>query len=360
MTSKGEIIYRLSNVIDPSENLVITKFTLNGNRTKSTFVFLQNKNTKKSYCSHTFRFEVLKKWLIEKKLNQNPCPLCNRRKRISNKKINGNNKQDMELEEEEEEEEEEQLPPSYIMFAIESHFKPQEIPPQQSKIIIKISRFISPQLGLFSTEKLHPEQILGLYTGIPIYTRKEVKASASDKLIDLEIWDHLVAIDGENSWAAKMNHKWEFPFFNKKEEDDFRNLLELEEFKEEEELGEEEEEEIFKKEWQPYFSNTNINDGSENPLLAGAIQPKWVINPDEELFIDYGKRFWIGPGKDINIEPVWDLINAPEILLFVLIFNDKLYDLFVISKPRIRQREKDILLKFLAKKGTTFQYQYQN
>ncbi|KKN15283.1 hypothetical protein LCGC14_0987700 [marine sediment metagenome] len=71
MASKGEIIYRLSKKINPPENLVITKFTLNGNKTKSTIVFLQDKNTKKPHCSHTFQIEVLKNWLQKKNLNQN-------------------------------------------------------------------------------------------------------------------------------------------------------------------------------------------------------------------------------------------------------------------------------------------------
>lgn len=295
-----ELIFVLSKTLDPEEKWGIRTARLS-NRGTAGIVKISNRETGQKYCSHEFPKNTIIKWLEQKELDDDLCPTCQRKQetngravRLSLGKLEINN--DMEegsgkkkrKKEVEEEGEERTAPPLYIKNAIVEHFEPpKELPKSVKEGTSLFGR------GIFAIKKILDKTKIGLYTGTPLFSKKEVKDSKSDKILDITVWDNLVAIDSAKSWSGLINHKWRFP---------------------------EECEAYYKSNWDNFFANCDVKE-------SGNIVAIRDIKADEELYIDYGMDFWKGKKP-----PEWQLEGAEKGLFTALEDCDELRKLKEASK----------------------------
>ena len=317
-------------------------------KTGGTPVFLMKGKTKEKHCEHQLPERKVLEWLENKMIDEDLCQLCNKFKHRTTEAINrriekrggvydsamvgkngGEDEGKMEVEGEEEEEElERSSPPSYLVIPISFKYGVRPTPFSDA-LKIGESKLLRGQAGVFATRRISAGSNVGLYTGVPLFTQGEVDASRSVYLLDVDVWDHWVALDGANSWAGKMNHMWDFPIY---EEDDPEMEVRDEEF-----LGVKKEVsrvEYLAESFDPYFSNVTVEKG-------GTVKPTRTLNKEEELFIDYGLGFW--KRQPIFLAPVWDLRGAPKSLISAILNNRRLRKLFNTSKPLMTGRDQKIL-----------------
>ncbi len=266
-------IYTLSKTLDPKLKWGIKTTDI---------VTIANRKTGKNHCAHQFPPKTIVQWLERKPKDEDLCYFCQGNDKMTmrlpfeNLAISAKKKRKVEKKDVRRID-----PPSYIKKAIEEHYrivKEKDIP---NFVAIWTDKWFFGD-AILAMEKLDAKFEIGLYTGTPIFTKKEILASTSDKIFDIEIWGNTVGIDGNGSWTSLINHKWMFP---------------------------EECRENYDKAWDEFFANCIFRE-------SGKIQTIRAVKDGEQLFIDYGKKFWGEEEEEEEVKkPLWDLRKAPESLL---------------------------------------------